>query len=45
MTGIDWNKMGVDLEMVLQDLVWTQIKAMCRKLHRETEVNQEIQSM
>jgi hypothetical protein len=41
----DWNKMDVDLEIVLQEVVWTQFKAVCRKLRRGTEINQEIHSL
>lgn len=40
-----WNKMDVDLERALQEVVRTKFKAVCRKLLRGTEVNQETQSM
>lgn len=45
MTRNYWDSMDVDLEMALQKVVWTQFKAVCRKLRGETEVNWEIQSM
>jgi len=36
--------MDVDLEMVAQEVAWTQFKEVCLKMPRGPEVNQEIQS-